>query len=445
MITRKEFLSLSSLGIFSLFIPSSLFSKNNFSPSTDVNILLKSAADLRKQKKYNQAKQMYQQIINQFPGEIRAYDGMRKVLLSKKNKEWEVIQMFKIAQLSSPNSVEIKQRLYKEYMNAALGNKKVVSSINFNGRLLIDVKQKYESFVQNHPNNKNIQKQYSKICRLLDSNADTQNAKQNLLLKKYKKAEYKKSKHKFDGLSVAQLENRLNVLLAKPYSKDRKQHIRELYKLSFNKLRKEKQSVEALNKAVTYYNNIDKEDPLFLKYIRDLSRYHKKFDTLINVENQNHTLKNSFWSAVSLFDAHFLKAGKQGGSIPAISDTLLTFMENNIEDFNMEFEVNSRKIKLAIHKNSMTDAKTQILAQCKNMSGISNSHLIDKMNVIIAMFYKKSGDNESKNQIVTIATNPKVFLDSENDLVKSTAMLNLNRSYKNSIHIQNLNKQVSKI
>ncbi|WP_435522766.1 hypothetical protein [Chryseobacterium indoltheticum] len=202
--------------------------------------------------------------------------------------------MFRAALLLNPNNIELKQRLYKEYFNACLGNKKIKTLINFNGRLLADVKQKYESFVQSHPNNKNLQKQHAKVCRLLDCNADNQNPLHNTVLKNYTKEQYKNFKNRFATLTSAEVEAKLNDLLVKPYSKDRKQHIRELYKISFQKLRKDKNNTEALAKALAYHNNVENNDPLFLKYIRDLSRYEKKFDTLITIETQNHTLKIIF-------------------------------------------------------------------------------------------------------------------------------------------------------
>ncbi|UHO38672.1 hypothetical protein H5J24_00230 [Chryseobacterium capnotolerans] len=237
----------------------------------------------------------------------------------------------------------------------------------------------------------------------------------------------------------------MKELLAKPDSPDRKQHIRELYKVSVTTLKKEKKGPEAFNKALTYYNTIDKKDPLFLGYIRQLGRYQKQFDTLITVETQNHALKNSFWSAISLFDIYFLKSKEQNTSFSPTLDSLLVSMAKEVDDFNMELEVNLRKIRLNIYKNNLPEAKAQILVQCKNMRGLSNSHIIDKMNVVIAEFYHKSGDKDGKNRIVKIAMQPRSFADGEDDLVKLLALINMNRNYDKPVHIQNLNLQISKI
>ncbi|NML72093.1 hypothetical protein HHL23_20200 [Chryseobacterium sp. RP-3-3] len=446
MITRKKFLSLSSLGIFSLLFPNLLFTRRKSEYIlSDLNTLLKSASNLRKQKKYNQANQIYQQIIVQYPNDIRAYDGMRKILLSQKNKEWQVILMFKSALLLNPNNVEFKQRLYKEYLRAALGNKKIKNLINFGGRLLSEVKQKYENFVQTQPNNKNLQKQYIRINKLLEWNADTQNPNQNLALRTYKKQQYKNFKNRFDSLTATQLEAKLNKLLAKPYSKDRKQHIRELYKHSFKKLRKNKENSQALDKALTYYNTIDKNDPLFLKYIRDLSKYQKKHDILISIETQNHTLKNNFWSALALIDAYIRKAEHQNSSIPSNVSQLISFLEAEITAPNMRFEFNTRKIKLDILANQLNTAKDKILNQCKDMYGISNTHSIDRMNILIADYCVKSGNNEGKNKVLSIAVNPQSYIDNSDMLIQAMALMNQNRNFTKNIHIENLQKLIHKL
>ena len=442
---RKKFLALGSLSIFSLFFPNYLFSKEkNQSNSFDVNALLKTAKTLRKQGKNNQAKQIYQQIISQDPNEIRAYDGMRKILLSQKKKEWEVILMFKSALLLNPNNVALKQRLYREYFNAALGNKKVKKLINFNGRLLGDIKQKYETFVQNHPNNQNLQQQYIKIQRLFDANADSQSAKTNTALKSYHKNQHKNFKKRFQSTSNPQLETKLNTLLAKPNSPDRKQHIRELHNLIVQRHRKDKNNIAALNKAVAYYNNFDKQDPLFLKYIRDLSKVQKNYDLLIGIETQNHTLKNTFWSGIALLDTHLKKTENQNGSVSTQLNPLIQFLELNIDSPDKKFEFNTRMIKIDILKNQPDVAKDKIMVECKNMYGSSNTHSIDRMNVLIAKYYSKKGDSAGKKRILNIVSDSQSYVENSDPLIKSIALMNQNRVSIKPIHLQNLQKLISK-
>ena len=443
---RKKFLALGSLSIFSLFVPNYLFSKEkNQSSSFDVNVLLKNAKNLRKQGKNNQAKQIYQQIISQYPTEIRAYDGMRKILLSQKKKEWEVILMFKSALLLNPNNVALKQRLYREYFNAVLGNKKVKKLINFNGRLLGDIKQKYETFVQNHPNNQNLQQQYIKIQRLFNANADSQSAKTNTALKSYRKNQHKNFKKRFQNTTKSELETKLNTLLAKPSSPDRKQHIRELHNLIVQRHRKDKNNLAALNKAIAYYNNFDKQDPLFLKYIRDLSKVQKNYNLLIDIETQNHTLKNTFWSGIALLDAHLKKAENQNSSISSQINSIIQFLDLNIDTPDMKFEFNTRMIKIDLLKNQTDVAKDKIMVECKNMYGSSNTHSIDRMNVLIAKYYSKKGDSAGKKRILNIVSDSQSYIENSDPLIKSIALMNQNRISNKPIHLQNLQKLISKL
>ncbi|SDJ50180.1 tetratricopeptide repeat protein [Chryseobacterium jejuense] len=441
--TRKDFLALGSLGVFYLLFPSNLYSKvtSNSCLPDDVNALLKSASDLKKQQKFEEAKKIYQKIIVQFPNEIRAYDGMRKALLSQKNKEWEVILMFKAALLTAPDNIELQQRLNKEYVNAATGNKKIVKLIGSKGRLLTDVKKQYESPTQRGYRNVNMQEQYSKVCRLVEWDADIGSPHKNTKFKAYKKEQYQKQKHRFDHLTTDELNNELNTLLAKPFSKDRAQHIRQLYNLSFKKMRKEK-NPEALNKALTYYNTVDKKDPLFLKYIRDLARFQKKHDVLIQIENQNNTLKKTFWSALSLLDAYIKKAEHQKSAVSAETIGLMKFLEENIDAPDKRFEVNTRKIKLDIMGNQLDTAKDKILLQCKNMYGAFNTHMIDRINVLIAKYYSKKGDSEGKKRILNIVVDPRQYTDHSDSLIKSIALMNQNRISK-GVYNQNLQKLIS--
>lgn len=443
MITRKKFLTLGSLGVISLFFPTYVFSNTKAESNPDINALLKSAREFRKTGQQAKAKQIYQQIIAQYPNEIRAYDGMRKVILSQKKKEWEVIVMLKAASLANPNNIEIKQRLYKEYFNAALGNKRIKKAINFNGRLLSDIKQKYESFLQSQPNNKNLQKQSAKIDRLIEWNADSQNPNKNVARKAYKKSQHTNFKKRFDEISTSELESKLVKLNAKPFLKERKQHIRELNNLIVKRYRKEKNNAAALNKAMSYYNT-DKNDPLFLKYVRDLAKLQKNYDTLINVETQNHSLKNTFWSALALMDAQLRKA-EETNSLPANLQALTSYLEANAFDPQKKFELVTRKIKIDILKNQPENAKNKILEECKGMFGITNAHFIDRMNVLAAAYYKKAGDTDGIKRILNIAIHPESFINNADTLVKSLAYMNLKRSVSKPIHIQNLNKLLNKI
>ena len=126
-------------------------------------------------------------------------------------------------------------------------------------------------------------------------------------------------------------------------------------------------------------------------------------------------------------------------------DSLVQFMTEKSNDPHQQFEINTRKIKIDLLKNNLINAKDKILNQCNEMMGIPASHSIDRMNVIIAKYYKKNGDDEAKNSIISIAIDPKSFLESDDDLKKSIALMNMRRSYENPIHIQNLQRKISSL
>ena len=445
MITRKRFLLMGSLGILSVLTPGFLFSNTISNSNPDTVALLKKARRYRKQGKLNLAKSTYQEVLTIDPTEVRAYNGIRKILLNKKNKEFEVIQLYQQALTHIPNNLRIKRSLYNEYSKAALGNRKVLQQINIPGRMLLHVKSKYEEMVAAYPEKKNLQKQLEKLEKYIQLNVDTENPHNNLPLKAYRKQQKKNHKKRFDGLPAQRTGLMLAELEAKPVSDDRAHHIREMTKVNISALRNEKRYSEALDASADFLNTINATDPYFIKQFRDLAKQLNEYDSLLTFEIQNHTTKNTFWSAVSLFDAYYRKAEKQNQSAPIIMDSLVQFMTEKSNDPHQQFEINTRKIKIDLLKNNLINAKDKILNQCNEMMGIPASHSIDRMNVIIAKYYKKNGDDEAKNSIISIAIDPKSFLESDDDLKKSIALMNMRRSYENPIHIQNLQRKISSL
>lgn len=446
MLTRKKFIAITSLGALSTFFPNFLFSSTiNLDNLDDLNILLKQAADYRRAGKYYKARTIYDQIISTIPQEIRAYDGIRKIMLAKGKQEFEVIKIYKNALQLNPENIRIKERLFKEYFKAAIGNKRVSSTVNLGKRTLLDVKEKYENFLLNHPNKKNVAKQLERINRMIDSNIDTNlDARKNNKLKLFKKQQRILYKSRFDLLTTEKVNEKLTKLLSKPNSKDRKRHIRELNILYIKRLRKEKSYTLALEKSVGFYQ-LDKTDSLPLKMIRDLAKYTKNHDLLINVERENHSLKNNFWSACALFDSLTRKHEHQNTALHTEAETLLSFLINQINEPTHTFEAMTRKAKLLIIRDDLEKARVILLELIKSKWGISTSHVIDRVNVLVVKYYKKSNDIENMNKVLGIAMNPNSFKDETDDLLNGVVKLNINRSHAKSIHIENLQKIVNKL
>lgn len=445
MITRKRFLLLGSFGILSTLIPEILFSKTLFYSGvndSDIKVLLTKAKRYRKQKKYNLAKITYEEVLALDPSEIRAYNGIRRILLDKKNMEYEVILLYQKALVNLPNNIKLKYRLYNEYFKASIGNKKIIQNLNIPGRALTYIRDKYEELLKEHPEKKSIQNQLNKINKYIYLNVDTENPHNNNSLKSYRREQKKNFKNRFNGINSQQALNKLSILESKPFSEDRKRHIREMQKVTIKALRKEKKYADALDLSSSILNN--NLDPYFIKHFRSLAKQQKQYDKLLSFEIKNHNSKRTFWSAIALFDAQVLNSEYFDTLYPNLSN-LLDFIENKASTPNELFEVITRKIKNDIVKNNLTDAKLKIITQCKDMIGTSNTHDIDRMNVIVAKFCKKEGNNNLKSQIVNIALNPKSFVDNDNDFIRILANLNVNRNFKKSIHIQNLQKKINSI
>ncbi|MGA9211711.1 tetratricopeptide repeat protein [Kaistella sp.] len=445
MITRKKFLQLTSLTLAYSMIPNRLFAATSAMNNPTTEMLVKNAADLRKAGKLWKAKNIYLQIINDNPQEIRAYDGLRKVILAKKKQEFEVIKIFRNAAHLHPNNIEIKQRLHNEYFKAAIGNRKVSNQIGINTRLLLVVKEKYENILQNYPYRKNIKKQLVKIDRSIAWNADILNPHNNTNLKLYRKQQQQLFKKRFASLSTFQLNEQLSQLLAKPVSEDRKQHIRELYKLNVQQHRKDKNYESALDMAISFYNTVNKSDPYFLKHIRDLSKQLSNYDLLIAVERQNHALKNNFWSAEALFDALIIKYERGDLSLSYELDNLLNKMKISVGDPSQKFELTTRIVKLLLLKNNLDEAKSILLDITNDKAGTVSPHSIDRLNVLWAKYFVKKGDSNTKNKILTIAQSPRNYGHESDKILKSILVMNINRSFEKSIHIENLQKILSKI
>ncbi len=77
----------------------------------------------------------------------------------------------------------------------------------------------------------------------------------------------------------------------------------------------------------------------------------------------------------------------------------------------MKFEFNTRMIKMDLLKNQPDVAKDKIMVECKNMYGSSNTHSIDRMNILIAKYYSKKGDSAGKKRILNIVSDSQSYVE----------------------------------
>lgn len=448
MISRKKFLHLTGLGVVSSLAPTFLFANlfESASVTDDVSTLLKAARRLRKQGRLNAAKAKYEQVLTLDAAEIRAYNGIRKILLSKKNKELQVIQLYQQAASNIPDNKRIKRRLYNQYSKVAVGNKKVAAQLNIPNRILVYVKNKYEDLLlQNYPNRKNLEKELAKINKCIALNVDTVDTRKNKELKKYKRENRNAHKQRFSALTAQETTQELMTLKAKEVSIDRKPQIREMSKVNIVAFRSEKNYNDALKASQVYLDTIDKTDPYFIKQFRELSKQLNNLDNLIRFEEYNHSKKNTYWSALALFDVYFKRSESQNSTGSAIMDSLIQEISTKSENPQQNFETATRQIKYYTLKNDFATAKTKILALCLKKTGTTDAHSIDRVNLLIAKFYSKQADTSNKRQILEIVNNPTRFVANEDELTKHTALLNLNRSNDKPIHLQQLQQNINNL
>ncbi len=105
----------------------------------------------------------------------------------------------------------------------------------------------------------------------------------------------------------------------------------------------------------------------------------------------------------------------------------------------------TRKAKLLIIRDDLENAKVTLLELIRSKWGISSAHVIDRVNILAAKYYKKINDVEKMNKVLGIAMNPNLFKDETDDLLSSVVRMNINRSNKKPIHIENLQKIFNKL
>lgn len=404
---RRKFITTSSLGFLSLGlfgntpINLSFFSLDK-KPVETIPQLLRQAALKRKNGELGLATNLYNQVIAMNSNEIRAYDGLRKVLLQSKYKELEVLQIYSTGLNQNPNSLIFRERVAKEYMRLALGNKKFVNQFNSEEDLLELSKSAFLQLKNSVPANIQFNEQFNKAERKVLQNANSVDARANLALKNYKKNNRTNFKKRFKDIDVVALESKLTTLLAKPTSLQRKIHIKELYKILAKKYSKNNNPNKAIQKLNALYL-YDSSDVNTLRIARKICKKHSKLAALESFEAQNDTTKNTFWSKIALIDVLIRRYKKDGvGNPTTIQNKLSTALNLRFRPHHY-FEVYSRKFKLSIFKGNESEAKTNLLIFADSISGIPSAHYIDRFNLLCVRYFKKYNKKEKALEVISIA------------------------------------------
>lgn len=443
MVSRKQFLQLSTLSFGSLLLPSFFFSNNhNFLTkpltSDDVNTMLQTARGYCKEKKWQKAKNKYEQIIQSNPQEARAYDGLRKCLFQKPKQESTYLAILEDAANQFPDNKAIQQRLCSQYIKIAGGNKKLSKLKNDN--LLGLAQQKLSVLQSQYPNDPCLQKQLQKANSLVSINAGQLHFKSNPDLKQQHKQNQVIFKERFNSFNDDELTSQLSDLKSKVYNKEREKHIRELYLILIDRKVKNKDTDNAINISKEY-QSLYPQDKSAIYWLRRLSNLKGDHQLALEAENKNHLIKQSFWSA----SAYFSVIEKYESSNLTKMQQLLAEMQQKKIDQHEEFIFHCKQIDLLLLQNQNAIAESKINDLLKSKSEIRNTSIIDSINVMLIKYFKKTQQENIISTIPYIIINSKELRDSSDPWEKKIAMLNINRDFSKSVYFNALNAYINKI
>lgn len=431
---RRNFISLSSLtfiGFKLLPISLHLFSaKKNI---ISISALLREAAVYRKNKEYTNALNTYYEVINLKSDEVRAYDGIRKIYLQSKFKELDVLQLYLDAAINNPGNIIFKERIAKEYMRLALGNKRMTQTIS--GDLLEMSKNIFDEIVFLDSRNSQFIAQQEKVYRKELQEAHVTDARDNKDLKSYRKNNKTVYKNRFKRTDIRDLENKLVDMLRASPSADRDKHIREIYVTLLNRYHMNRDKVSLTNKIIEFYNYNNDESSLYL--IRRLCKKNN-LAVIENIERINNERKNTFWSHITLAQV-LINENK-----PNDATIILEKSEELSTTYLNKFEVKSKLIKLEILKNNFTEAKKLILNMGNFILGISSAHYINRYTILCAKYFMAKNDYTSASEVIDIAINHN-DKKANDDILKLVIKINNHKVIENPIHLEDLYKFKSSI
>lgn len=297
-ISRRKFLSASSLTLVGLAFSNSLLGQS-LSPLIVIPVTetilekLKRAADIRKNNVggvsqgmmarstnsnsgLSDARAIYDEIIILEINEVRAYDGIRKILLQEKFMELEVLQLY-LANLSeSAINPVFAGRAANEYMRLALGNKKFTQELNSTEDLLVVASSLFNQARVADPTNEDYEVQFQKVEQRMMMQSTTIDARDNPALKVLRKANRLRHKKRFDRWDISTIQLVLSDMQGKRKNADRDNHIRELHKVYINRLISLNDYDKASSELEKLYQ-FDKADVHTLKIAREICNKYGRY------------------------------------------------------------------------------------------------------------------------------------------------------------------------
>jgi ribosome-binding factor A len=455
--SRRKFVSTLILSSIGVSFVSPLFAKNLlFKPflAEDIDIpkKLKEAADFRKKKNFQAAEQIYQEVIAQKPDEIRAYDGLKKVILQQDNNDLQkVLDMYASGLTNNPQNAAFYERTATQYASIAQGNKKIARQLGNPEDLLqkavnyVDKAQKLKPANKNNPESE----QYKKLQKRKTIGAATTDARKNKDFKKIRNENKHSYKNNFKDRGDSKIESNLSKLLQRENAHratlaavtpddaktKRSKQIAKLYVSSIKKSKKKKNAVQAIKKSKDLYNFTQgSENSLHL--IKRLCKQYNKPEEAESILRTNHGKKNTFWSGIALFDVLIAKHKKlQTGNL-AEAGNLLNSIEQQINRPDQIFEWETRKITEAVYSKK-PEAYNSLKDLSKSLVGVSNTHVIDRFNRLCALYFTSLNQKENALKVIEIALGNSKESDRDS-LLEKVQMANTNRDDTNPVHRQQL-------
>lgn len=442
--TTLSFLSIKYAGgLFGMFNQVEIRQNNQVTNSQTILQMLTEASAKRKSGLLNEAMSIYNNIISINSNEIRAYDGIRKILLQSKYNELEVLNLYLNGFTLNPSNIFFKQRIANEYMRLALGNKKFNDQLNLQEDLLEKAKIYLEQVNLEIPTNEQIQKILEKVDFKLNANANTIDARLNEELKAYRKEKHLNYKNRFNGITITEIKLKLDELIEKPSDSFRDVHVRELYRIYIKKL-KDYGQIELASQYTKELYLFDNKDSRSLKIARNICKKDEKYEVLEVIERNNDARKKSFWSKIALFDVLYKRYKKEGvGSLNEMTN-ILAFANTKKFSFYHIFEYKVRQVKLALIKNNTVEAKSLLNNFGDSLIGTSSAHFINKYNLLCIEYFLKIQDLEKAKTVYEIALKQNE-VDVSDTFLKKIILVNSEKDNKKEIHNERLNKQRAKL
>lgn len=466
-VSRRKFIKKAALSTIGVVIIPTLYPDylslaspaGNIDP--DMDLLLEQARQARLNGNYLLSENLYNQVLQIQPGEIRAYFGLRKTYLVQ-DKCLEVVQLFEQGVDSNPENIRLICQLAKEYTSVALGNKSVEEMLDYDESLLkmahdlyalalslgspgetsyrgtgrMESSQSFSGTTGLDGDGENSESVaevgLSKVETKIDQNAASTDARDNPKIKAEKKLNRVKFKNRFSEYGAVELQGKLNTLLAKPNPQTRSKHVKELYRLNIQKKKQAFDFTGAFSLAYALYQ-FDKKDTTSLHIAKRLALKTENYQQLVSICLDNDTLKNTFWSKLSYFDAlmRYHRSG-MGNTLTTLT-TVLNAMQNNFShDPNMRLEYMYRKIDLAFVKNNTVDMKAAILEMGTNIVGSSSVHNAVRFCRTLTGYYLKSGKKGLAVEIVNNIRDTGQYIDNPSQ----DEVLGLFNRFKETIYVE---------